>query len=285
MLHKGSRLGRMFEEAALSAPYALNHVTTPYADFAEFAALAREQGMDAIEIRNDLDGVPIADGTPAAQLREEAQEAGVAILSINALQRFDLWETAREREAVSLAAYARDAGAAALVLCPVNDRGDRRSQAERARDLRRSLAALAPILADHGLTGLVEPLGFVECAVRRKQDAIDAIDETGTEAQFALLHDSFHHALSGEDALFPARTGLVHISGVEENIPLADMRDPHRVLVGPRDRLDNLGQIRVLRQGGYTGPLSFEAFSAQVHDDPDRAASLARSIAHLDETS
>lgn len=272
----------MFKEAALSGPYALNHVTMPYADFAELAALAREQGMDAVEIRNDLDGVPLADGTPASQLREEAQEAGIAILSINALQRFDLWEAAREKEAVSLAAYAREAGAPALVLCPVNDGGDRRDGAERARDLRRSLRALAPILADHGLSGLIEPLGFAECALRRKQDAIDAVDETGTEAQFALLHDSFHHALSGEEAMFPARTGLVHISGIEEDLPFGAMRDQHRVLVGPGDRLDNVGQIRALRRGGYAGPLSFEAFSAQVHDDPEHAAALARSIAYLD---
>ena len=272
----------MFKEAALSGPYALNHVTMPYADFAELAALARELGMDAVEIRNDLDGVPLADGTPASQLREEAQEAGIAILSINALQRFDLWEAAREKEAVSLAAYARETGAPALVLCPANDGGDRRDGAERARDLRRSLRALAPILADHGLSGLIEPLGFAECALRRKQDAIDAVDETGTEAQFALLHDSFHHALSGEEAMFPARTGLVHISGIEEDLPFGAMRDQHRVLVGPGDRLDNVGQIRALRRGGYAGPLSFEAFSAQVHDDPEHAAALARSIAYLD---
>ena len=272
----------MFKEAALSAPYALNHVTTPYADFAGLAALARELGLDAVEIRNDLDGVPLADGTPANQLREEAQEAGVTILSINALQRFDLWEAAREKEAVSLAAYARQAGAPALVLCPVNDRGDRRDAAERARDLRRSLRALAPILADHGLSGLIEPLGFAECALRRKQDAVDAVDETGTEAQFALLHDSFHHALSGDEAMFPARTGLMHISGVEEDLPFGAIRDRHRVLVGPGDRLDNVGQIRALRRGGYAGPLSFEAFSAQVHDDPEHAAALARSIEYLD---
>jgi 2-keto-myo-inositol isomerase len=144
------------------------------------------------------------------------------------------------------------------------------------------LAALAPILADHGITGLVEPLGFVECALRLKQDALDAIDETGTEARFALLHDSFHHAISGEQAIFPTRTGLVHISGVEAaGVLLEQMRDRHRVLVGPADRIDNLGQIRALRRGGYAGPFSFEAFSTEVHDDPDSQAALAASIAHL----
>ena len=267
----------------MSGPYALNHITAPYCDFAELSALARELGMHGVEIRNDLDGVPLSDGTAPALLREAAAEAGVSILSINALQRFDNWNAAREREAVQLAACARDAGAAFLVLCPVNDKTDRRSAPERARELRHSLPALARILSDHGIAGLVEPLGFAQCALRLKQDALDAIDDTGTAAQFALLHDSFHHALSGEQSLFPARTGLVHISGVEaEDVPLTAMHDGHRVLVGPRDRLDTMGQVRALREGGYVGPLAFEAFSPLVHDDPDRAAALAGSIAWLD---
>ncbi len=271
----------MSKEAAL---YALNHITTPYADFSELASFACAQGMEAVEIRNDLDGVPLSDGTPAHELREQANEAGISILSINALQRFDLWETSREAEAVSLARYARESGAAALVLCPVNDGDDRRTQPERARDLRRSLEALAVILGDHGVAGLVEPLGFVTCVLRFKRDALDAIDEADTEDRFTLLHDSFHHALSGEAELFPARTGLVHVSGVEADIPLGQMRDRHRVLVGPQDRLDNPGQMRALRAGGYRGPFSFEAFAAEVHDDPDAAASLARSVAYLAES-
>ena len=270
----------------MSAPYALNHITAPYADFAELTALARGQGMAAVEIRNDLDGVPLSDGTPARALREQADEAGIAILSINALQRFDLWNPAREEEAVSLARYARDAGAPALVLCPTCDRDDRRAPLERAADLRRALKALAGILADHGIGGLVEPLGFVQCALRRKGDAVDAIDDTGTAACFSLLHDSFHHVLSGETALFPTRTGLVHISGVEDDdIPIGRMLDRHRVLVGPRDRLDNVGQIRALRQGGYAGPLSFEAFASSVHDDPGHVAALAGSVAYLEASS
>ena len=280
------RSGEVSEEVALSAPYALNHITMPYADFAELAASARAHGMRAVEIRNDLDGVPLSDGTPALALREQADEAGVSILSINALQRFDLWNPAREEEAVSLARYARDAGAAALVLCPACDRDDRRTPPERAADLRRALRAMAVILTDHGIAGLVEPLGFAQCALRRKRDALDAIDDTGSGACFSLLHDSFHHVLSGETEFFPARTGLVHISGIEDDdVPVGRMLDLHRVLVGRRDRLDNVGQIRALRQGGYGGPLSFEAFASRVHDDPDPVAALAASVAYLDAAS
>ena len=52
---------------------------------------------------------------------------------------------------------------------------------QRVDDLRRSVQALRPILRDHGLTGLVEPLGFEESSLRLKRVAVDAIDAVGVE--------------------------------------------------------------------------------------------------------
>ncbi len=265
-----------------SPTFALNHVTAPYEEFPGLLELAATLGLRGVELRNDLDGVPIADGTPGSELREQAAEAGVSILSINALQRFEQWNHAREAEALELAAYARDAGVSALVLCPTNSLDDGRDAGERRQDLRRAVKGLAPVLAEHGIIGLIEPLGFAECALRRKRDALDAIDETGHADLFALLHDTFHHALSGEQESFPGRTGLVHVSGVEDpSVALAAMRDAHRVLVGPADRLDNVGQLRVLIAGGYAGAISFEAFASEVHDAEDAPAALERSLAFL----
>ena len=60
-----------------------------------------------MEIRNDLPGAAILDGTAAAQLRDQAEAGGVRILSINALQRFNEWNTEREVEARALARYAQ----------------------------------------------------------------------------------------------------------------------------------------------------------------------------------
>nr|WP_321986820.1 TIM barrel protein [uncultured Lichenicoccus sp.] len=232
--------------------------------------------------RHRLDGLPIADGTQATELREQAAEAGGSILSINAAQRFDQWNRAREAEAVALAAFARDAGVAALVLCPTNSPDDARNAGERHRDLRRALAGLAPVLADHGIIGLVEPLGFAGSALRCKRDALDAIDELGLEGRFALLHDSFHHAISGEQEIFPGRTGLVHVLGVEDPVVVVErMRDAYRVLVGSADRLGNLAQLRALIAGGYAGPISLEVFSSQVHDAEDAPAALERSLGFL----
>ena len=168
------------------------------------------------------------------------------------------------------------------MLCPLNASDDRRSQGERAADLRTALKALLPILQQHGLIGLVEPLGSEESALLTKRAAIDAIDAADGAAHFKVLHDTFHHFLAGEQELFPDRTGLVHISGVEDtSLAMNAIRDAHRVLVGPADRMDNAGQIKALRAGGYTGPLSFEPFAPSVHTLSDPARALRDSISFV----
>jgi 2-keto-myo-inositol isomerase len=60
-----------------------------------------------------------------------------------------------------------------------------------------------------------------------------------------------------------------------------EIRDAHRVLVGPADRLGNAAQMRALRAGGYAGPFSMEPFAKSVHqlDDPSRA--LAESLSFV----
>ena len=261
--------------------FALNHIATPRLRMAAFLDLARELGIDQVEIRNDLPGVEIADGTEPAAVRGEAEERGMRILTINALYPFDVWNAERMAQADALARYAAAAGVAALVLCPLNSLEDVRSEGERAADLRAALAGLKPILELHRIMGLVEPLGFPESALRTKRAAVDAIDEVGAGDRFKLLHDTFHHYLASERELFPERTGLVHISGVEDRGLALNARDEHRVLVGAADIMDNVGQIRSLRAGGYAGPFSLEPFSPAVHALPDPAGALRDSFAFV----
>ena len=150
----------------------------------------------------------------------------------------------------------------------------------------RSLAPSAPRdldelpLGEHG----VEPLGFEECSLRRKSQAVRAFEEVpGARDTFRLVHDTFHHHLAGEPQMFPERTGLAHISGVTDpTLAIADMRDAHRVLVDAGDRLGNLAQIRALRRGGYAGPFSFEPFAESVQKAPDIAAQLSASMRFIE---
>lgn len=262
--------------------FALNHMVAPRASAEALFGMAAELGLDAVEIRNDLAATAIADGTDAAVIRAGAARHGVRILSINALQRFNDWTSERAVEAQALADYAAASGAESLVLCPVNDWRFRPGERARLDGLRRALSELGAILRGRGIIGLVEPLGFAECSLRSKREAVEAIDATGGGETFRLVHDTFHHALAGESAVFPERTGLVHISGVEENdLPFSGMRDRHRVLVGPHDRLDNVGQVRGLIKGGYSGFFSFEPFAESVHALAEVHSALRQSAAYL----
>lgn len=264
--------------------FALNRMSAPNMPYAEFAAMSRRLGAGAVEIRNDLKGVELTDGTPARQVADATTGNGLTLRSINALQRFEQFDAAREAEAVELAKYAVASGTQALVLCPTNDTRDARSPEQRHADLVNALTKLQPILADHGLVGLVEPLGFEECAVRRKSQAVRAFDELGAKARstFRLVHDTFHHHVAGEALFFPDWTGLVHISGVDDRaVTLADMRDGHRVLVGASDRLGNVAQLRTLFAAGYAGFASFEPFAAEIAAAKDIEQRLASSMAFL----
>ncbi len=264
-----------------SVRFALNHMCAPSMTLESFFAAAKELGIDSVEIRNDLTGNAILDGTPAKAVRELAERQGLTIISINALQRFNEWNDERAREAAELIDYARDCGAKALVLVPVNDGSGREPDARRA-NLRKALSALKPMLEAAGIIGLVEPLGFEICSLRLKSEAADAIEELGAKSTFRLVHDTFHHHLAGEAATFPQLTGLVHISGVSDpDVSVADMRDPHRVLVDAEDRLDNAGQLRALLSAGYAGPASFEPFAPTVHALKEPVGALKESMAYI----
>ncbi|NDY92074.1 TIM barrel protein [Ideonella livida] len=264
--------------------FAINRISASRQPFPAFAAMCQRLGISAIEIRNDLPGVELQDGTPASDIGAIARDHGLRIRSINALYPFDVFNAERAEQASRLADYAAACGAEALVMCPLNSWQDERNAAQRAAGLVQALEGLRPILRSRGLTGLVEPLGFEECALRQKSLAVQAIQAIGDDGTFRLVHDTFHHHLAGEDTFFPELTGLVHISGVEDlDLGVNQMRDGHRVLVGDADRLGNLPQLRRLLDLGYTGLVSFEPFAESVATAADIEAQLAASMAFIRE--
>lgn len=255
--------------------FAMNQIAAPSLSLDSFFVMARALGVTEVEIRNDL---PDTVGThPPEAVRASAEAAGVEIISINALYPFNLWSGDLPDRAAALADYAAACGARALVLCPLND-GRRIAHSRQVA----ALDALKPILAERGLTGLVEPLGFPTSSLRIKADAIAAISETGDDGTFRLLHDTFHHHLSGETQFYPHRTGLVHVSGLSDpDLAEAEMQDRHRALIDDRDRLGNIDQIHMLIENDYDGPFSFEPFAAEVHGMADPQSALAASMAYL----
>lgn len=261
----------------MSLDFAVNHMTAPQLSLEAFLRLARDLPVTGVEIRNDISGEAILDGTFAADVKRLAAENDVTIISINALQQFNIWSAMRAAEAEALAAYCAESGAKALVLVADNS-GQAFDSATRIAKASEALAGLAPILRKHGIVGLVECLGFESCTLRSKKEAVAAVDAVQGRDVFRLTHDTFHHYLAGEPDLFPELTGLVHISGVDDPaIAVRDMRDSHRLLVGPKDRLDTIGQIAALRRGGYDGPLSFEPFAEELRELADPAAAVRQS--------
>lgn len=260
--------------------FALNHMTVARLSFRELVALAKTLGCVGIEVRNDLPQ-PLFDGMDPAEGGAFVRDAGLRLLAVAEVKRFNDWSSDKEAEALALMKIAKAAGAEAVSLIPRNDNLGM-GNGERQANLRIALKALKPMLEDHGLVGMVEPLGFEICALRYKSEAVEGIEAVGGKGRFKLVHDTFHHTLAHGGPLFPEHTGIVHVSGVvDQEVGINDMRDPHRVLVTPGDRLGNLDQIAALQAAGWKGPVSYEAFSPEVHALTDPEAALRASMEYI----
>ena len=261
-------------------PKALNHMTVARMSYVQLLDTAASLGCIGVEVRNDLPQ-PLFDGIDPVQAGDMARAKGLRILALAEVKRFNDWSAAKSAEALALMKIAVACGAEAVSLIPRNDNLGM-GNGERQANLRVALRDLKPMLEDHGLIGLVEPLGFEICALRYKSEAVEAIEALGATGRFKLVHDTFHHTLAHGGPIFPAHTGIVHISGVTEpTLGVGEMGDQHRVLVDAADRLGNVDQIRALQAAGYAGPISFEAFAPQTHALADPAGAIAASFDYI----
>jgi len=246
-------------------PFALNHMTVPSFSMKQANALACALDMVGVELRNDLD-VPLFDD-------QKPTIGKMTVLALAEVKAFNAFNDATFAAAVTLMDQAVACGAKAIALIP-------QVGGEVSSDgLRTAMIALGPELEKRGLVGLIEPIGFLNSTLRNKSDVVALIESIEHGAQFGLVHDTFHHFLSGEKDFYPLHTKLVHISGVSNHTKdVADIQDADRVLVDADDRLGNVAQIQELLRGGYEGPFSFEVFSPDVHALSDPKAALSCSI-------
>ena len=248
---------------------ALNRITVPRLPLKEFFLLARDAGCDAVEVRNDLPGGEIFDGLSEDEVRRLSEEHSIRIVTINALQRFnDVKKHLQRRtdELRRLAETAQKAAVDAVVLCPVNDPDEQRSYGQRMEDTVTALSAFGSVFREAGVLGYIEPLGFTHCSLRSKKDALQAITESGYHECFRIVHDTFHHFLSGDVKLYPQDTGIVHMSGVLPGRPQHQITDADRVLVTREDVMSTRQQVQTLTDQGFSGCFSFEPFSQDVQN-------------------
>ena len=244
--------------------------------------MAATLGCAGIELRDDL-GTSLFDGETPESFGNVVRAAGLRILALAEVKAFNDDPVGNRPAATRLIESAARCGAEGVALIPlVGSKGASRSDQRDA--LRVALDVLQPVLEDHQMRGLIEPLGFAQSSLRFKADVVSVLREMDLPSCFGLIHDTFHHHLAGEAEIYPELTAIIHISGVNAIQPtVTEMTDAHRVLVGPQDRLGNIAQLQAFQAAGHASPISFEAFATDIHDMTDPAAALAGSIAFITE--
>jgi 2-keto-myo-inositol isomerase len=261
--------------------FALNRTCAPHLPLAEFIALAQTVGIQAVEIRNDIEGHEFANGMPAAELKARLDDAGLKLASVNALQRFNDWTPARADEARALIAYAAALGAPGVVLCPAHLPGDDQHPDDHAR-LCDGLRALQPMFVDAGITGYVEPLGMQHSSMNRQAQAVNAVEEINGWANFQICYDTFQHYRASDDALFTQHIGLVHISGIDRaDLAPPQLTEPDRGFVFLGDRVGNIARLRAMVEARYHGFVSMEPFSPETQQDPKITERLRASLDYV----
>jgi 2-keto-myo-inositol isomerase len=270
--------------------FALNRITCPSLGLEDFFRFAADLGLSMVEIRNDLPGGAVIDGMPPAKAAELAQRHSMGILTINALQKFNL--KAREKDNTAELEKLLDLAAAlhctAIVMCPNNDTADHRDARTRVEETVSALKNYGPLFTRRGIQGWVEPLGFSESSLSSIVVASEAVKRSGF-ACYRIVFDTFHHYLGPDtekdvDAEFAASlAGLIHVSGVEAGIPEQTWRDAQRVLVSSDDRMSSKKQIDHMLSLGFKGFISFEPFASEVQKmgRDTLAAGLRKSIEYL----
>ncbi len=273
-----------------SGKYALNRIACPSLSLPDFLSFARKIGIGKIELRNDIRDGSVLDGIAPREVAALLKEGGLRATTINALQKFNL-ASARPKakaELATLLAVCAAIDCPAVVLCPNNDAADGRSPGARFTETVDSLKEFGPMFEKAGVLGFVEPLGFGISSLASLDVAVEAIKASEFSC-YRVLVDTFHHYI-GPDGLESLKkaaaaglVGLVHISGVESDIPAAEFRDAHRIMPGPGDVMKSKEIVAALLAAGYEGDISFEPFSESVQKlSPDElGAAIKKSIAWL----
>jgi len=123
-----------------------------------------------------------------------------------------------------------------------------------------------PIAAKHGIRIAIEPLRRAECNIINSVAEGLKLVKACSLANIKLLADVFHMAEAGEelDVLLSAR-------GYIEHIHIANPSG--RLFPKPQDAYDYGRLFRYLREIGYQGKISVEAYTSNFY--PDAADSLA----------
>lgn len=269
--------------------FCINRKIAPHLSIENFFRLVNKCGLNKVELRNDMPGGKVADELTTAQLNTLADEFEIEIVTINALQSFNLPEhrTALLQKTEQMLKQAQEIHCHGVILCPNCSASDRRSAEQKEQDTLDALLLLAPLFKKYQITALVEPLGFGISSLRSHLLAQSIIHKSAVPYKIVL--DTFHYYLSDIaqtefDALIEVNTiGLVHLSGVEETRLKSTLTDEDRIMLSEKDKLNSKQQVNNLERLGYQGIYAFEPFSSQLNtwSEADIEREIRQSIAYL----
>lgn len=261
--------------------FCINRKIAPALSLNAFFKLVQRLGLHKVELRNDMSGGKVTDDLSHREVKALAEKYGLEIVTINAVYPFNQIDQALLAKTEGLLQDAQGVGAQALVLCPLND-GTPVSPEATASAIRQ----LAPLFAKYGIHGLVEPLGFPVSSLRSAVQAQALIRDA--QAPFNIVLDTFHHYLyeNAEQEFSDIdihRIGLVHLSGVEDSRPAAELTDEQRIMLSDGDVLNSAQQVQRLERLGYQGVYAFEPFSTVLESwsEADIEREIRQSIALL----
>ena len=260
--------------------FSINHIISPYLDYQNFFSLAENLKIKNVEIRNDLHRLDFKK-IDTKLINKLSKQYNINIISINALQKFNIWNDERKNELISLCEIAKEINCKGIVLVPLNT-NEFVEKKERLIILNKALKAINPIISNYNIKGLIEPLGFKSSSLRYKSEVVELLDKSDFKENFKLVHDTFHHFVAQEASIFPDHTSLVHISAIsDKKIEINNFSDNLRGLIGDYDRINNVDQIRFILEKGYDGPFSFEPFSDKIHKSKNKIELINQSIRYL----
>lgn len=257
--------------------FCINRKIAPTLSLDAFFQLVQRLGLNKVELRNDMSGGKVTDHLSADQLLALKEKYEIEIVTINALYPFNRPDEALLAKAEALLQQAQRIGAKALVMCPLNE-----GVAISSDETLAAMQTLAPLFERYGIQGLVEPLGFPVSSLRSAVQTQSLIRDA--QVPFKLLLDTFHHHLyENAEQEFPAeidvnQIGLVHLSGVEDRRPTAELTDEERIMLSDSDVLNSVAQVKRLEMLGYKGIYAFEPFATQLASWTE--ADIEREIRH-----
>lgn len=256
--------------------FCINRKAAPGLDLKDFIRMVADLGIKYIELRNDItgkvDNSTILDDYQPEEIKALLDEKGIQVVDINAQGNMD--SAAKLDENITsleeMIRIGRVLKVKNILFCPVRDENDLRTSEEKHQGAVNNMRAYSKLLKENGMSGLLEPLGFMDSSLRTPWEAQEVIKDAGID-NFKLVADNFHYYLANvtqadfNTKVDPQMVGLVHLSSVINHKKREDLGDADRIMLDENDIMHADDHARMFENSSYNGLYSFEPFSPELY--------------------